>query len=487
VVNNQLRVSSAAREAGSSVAIVAGERRLTYTELNREVQVLANQISQLCNSESQPVAFVAHATIESLLLCYAILETAHPALPLNPRLLPTDHETLIEQAGAVELSFDSDNLRVTHQASFPNSPPTVLSPAALVATSGSTGRAKLVRLTSQALVVAAEASAERLLWLKNDAWLLSLSLCHIGGLSIVTRCLLARRPVVLGDPRGGPAELVRLVDSCGVTMISLVSTQLHRLLAGDYSLDGSKLRVLLLGGMHADPWLVGAARTRGIPVLTTYGMTETASQVATQQLSDLRSLIGPCHDVGPPLSRVELKLIDNEIVVRGPMLFDGYVGESAMESQTVNSPVDMGPKMRDGWFHTGDWGRLDQRGRLTVIGRSADRIVSSGENVAPAEVERVLEALPAIERACVFGIPDPVRGERVAAALIIREGYTLDPIDFEHEMSRRLASFKLPRALAIVPEFVLTATGKLDRPATAKMASTQLQSLSPSNAPLGSR
>jgi len=201
-MNDQLRVSCAAREAGSSLALVASERQLTYDELNREVQVLAVQISHLCSDESQPVAFVAHPTVESLLLCYALLETGRPALPLNPRLLPNDHETLIEQAGAVELSFDSDGLRVTRQASLTGSSLPTLSPAALVATSGSTGRAKLVRLSSQALVAAAEASAERLLWMKNDAWLLSLSLCHVGGLSIATRCLLARRPVVMGDPRG---------------------------------------------------------------------------------------------------------------------------------------------------------------------------------------------------------------------------------------------------------------------------------------------
>ena len=479
-----LRVTSATRESGQSLALVAGERHLTYADLEREVQVLAHQISQLSNNETQPVAFIAHATLESLLLFYALLEMGRPALPLNPRLLPSDHEALVEQAGAVELSFASGGPRVTRQASFTSLPHAGRPPAALVATSGSTGRAKLVSLSSQALVAAAAASAERLLWMKDDAWLLSLSLCHIGGLSIATRCMLARRPVVMGEPRGGPAELVRLVQLHGVTMISLVSTQLHRLLGGDYSLGGSKLRVLLLGGMHADPWLVAAARTRGIPVLTTYGMTETASQVATQQLCDLRSLIGPCHDVGPPLSRVEVKLLDDEITVRGPMLFDGYVSDAASwgpqaAPESVRGPLSVDPTMRDGWFHTGDWGRIDQRGRLTVIGRSLDRIVTSGENVAPAEVERVLEALPAIERACVFGIPDPVRGEQVAAALIIRDGYTLDPADFEYEIGRRLASFKRPRTLAIVPEFVATATGKLDRLMTARMASNQLQTLSP--------
>jgi O-succinylbenzoic acid--CoA ligase len=241
---------------------------------------------------------------------------------------------------------------------------------------------------------------------------------------------------------------------------------------------------MLLGGMHADPWLVGAARASGIPVLTTYGMTEAASQIATQQLGDLRSLIGPCHDVGPPLAGVDIKLLHDEILVRGPMLFDGYVGDAGAWGvvdgpESIHGPASVGPTLRDGWFHTGDWGRLDKRGRLTVIGRSADRIVTSGENVAPAEVERVLEALPAIERACVFAIPDPLRGEQVAAAVILREGYTLDAAEFEREVSRRLASFKRPRTLAIVSEFVMTATGKLDRPATARMATGNLESLAP--------
>ncbi len=238
--------------------------------------------------------------------------------------------------------------------------------------------------------------------------------------------------------------------------------------------------------MHADPWLVGAARTSRIPVLTTYGTTETASQVATQLLSDMRSLIGPYHDVGPPLLNVEVKLVGEEIVVRGPMLFDGYVSDAASSTSqsaplSVHGPASVGPTLRDGWFHTGDWGRIDKNGRLTVLGRFSDRIVTSGENVAPAEVERVLEALPAIERACVFGIPDAIRGEQVAAALILREGFTLDPADFESQLTQRLASFKRPRALTIMSEFVITPTVKLDRAATARTAMGQLQSLPPHN------
>jgi o-succinylbenzoate---CoA ligase len=479
-----LSVSAAARDAGDGPAIIAGSQQLTYEELSQQALQLAVKISRINANHAQPVAFVAHPTLDSLLLLFALLEMGRTALPLNPRLLGSDHEALVEQAGAVEMSLSSDVLTVTRQAGFTGYTHELRPPAVLVATSGSTGRPKLVRLSERALIAAAESSAERLLWSKDDRWLLSLSLCHIGGLSIATRCLMARVPVVLGDPRGGPAELVRLVHAHDVTMVSLVSTQLHRLLAGEHDLKGSKLRVMLLGGMLSDPWLVGAARVRGIPVLTTYGMTEAASQIATQLRSDLRSLIGPCHDVGPPLANVEVKLLGDEIAVRGPMLFDGYVTASASDASlwgpaSVHGPASAGPKLYDGWFQTGDWGRIDKNGRITVIGRSSDRIVTSGENVAPAEVERVLEMLPAIERACVFGIPDPIRGEQVAAAVVLREGHSFDPGDFEFQITQRLASFKRPWTLAIVPEFIMTATGKLDRPATSRMAMGRLQSVAP--------
>lgn len=477
-----LRVTSAAREAPRDLAIIAGEQALSFDELAARVGHLCEAVSLLCPDSEQPVAFVAHPSLESLLLSYALLELGRPLLPLNPRLLASDHEFLVEHAGAREVAFGSGGLNVVRVASR-RAQLSGRKPAVLMATSGSTGRAKLVQLSSDALVAAATTSAERLLWMKDDRWLLSLSLCHIGGLSIVTRCLLARKPVVLGEPRVGPAELTELIRRQGVTMVSLVSTQLHRLLAEERSLQGTKLRVMLLGGMHADPWLVAAARTNALPVLTTYGMTETASQIATQHLSDLRSLIGPCHDVGTPLSGVELRLVGDEIVVRGPMLFDGYVAEDATPAPggpppSVHAPASVVRGMRSDWFHTGDWGHLDSRGRLTVIGRSSDRIVTSGENVAPAEVERVLEALPAVERACVFGVPDPIRDEVVAVALVIRAGFEFDIADFEYQVRQRLAPFKRPRSVAVVSEFATTPTGKLDRRGTAQRATPKLQEVS---------
>ena len=479
-----LSVSAAAQEAGDRLAVVDGETRLTYAEFSRLVLQLAVKINRTCPNSAQPVAFVAYPVLDSLTLLCALLELGRPALPLNPRLLPIDHQVLVEQAHAVEVAFDSETLTVKRDAGPGLFPADWRTPAILIATSGATGRPKLVRLSERALIAAADASAERLLWMEHDRWLLSLSLCHIGGLSIATRCMLARAPVVMCNPRGGPAEIVKIIHDSQVTMLSLVSTQLHRILAGDHELRGSKLRIVLMGAMHADPWLVGAARIQKIPVLTTYGMAETASQVATQLRTDLKSLIGPCHDVGPPLSKLEVKIVEEEIVVRGDVLFDGYTspviaGSSQSGPVSVHGPASTGPLLRDGWFHTGDWGRIDKRGRLTVLGRASDRITTSGETVVPAEVERVLELLPSIERACVFGVPDAMRGESVAAAIILRQGYGFDPVHFQNQIIGQLAAFKLPVAIAEVSEFVMTATGKLDRRLTARACSARLQVLAP--------
>jgi o-succinylbenzoate---CoA ligase len=466
-----LSVSQAARDAGHQTAVLVGGQSIDFEGLWRRVLPLADKLGRLVPS-SQPVAFVAHPTLDSLLLLYALLELGHGALPLNPRLLPSDHRSMIEQAGAFEVSIDSSGVAAvpgSNAAGFDLRPAAVL-----IATSGTTGRAKLVKLSQRALLAAAEASADRLGWFKSDRWLLSLSLCHVGGLSIATRCLIARQPVVLGVPRGDPDELMRLIQSYDVTLVSLVPTQLHRVMDADKTLSGSKLRVVLLGGMQADPWIVAAARLRGVPVLTTYGMTEMASQIATQLPDDLRTLVGPCHDVGPALSQVEVKILNDEILVRGPMLFDGYAGEP-VEVDSMRGLSITGIATHDGWFRTGDWGRLDANGRLTVVGRAADRIVTAGENVAPAEVERVLEALPAIERACVFGVPEAVKGEQVAAAVILRAGFHLDLEAFESQIAEHLAPFKRPRAWAALSEFAVTPTGKLDRAATARSASSQLQ------------
>jgi O-succinylbenzoic acid--CoA ligase len=461
-----LRVSEATGVSEHRLAVVAGEQQLTFGDLHRRVQSLAEQVSLLAGDPALPLAFAATPGLDSLLLLYALLETKRTALPVCPSLRVREKAALIEQAGAIELALELGGLRVAKPARGVKCKATGEPPAVLVATSGTTGQPKLVRLSRSALVAAADASSGRLGWEQDDRWLLSLSLAHVGGLSIVTRCLVARRPVVLDEPSRTRDGMTRFFQQPGITLASLVPTQLRHLIDAGFDPKLTRLRCVLLGGMRAEPELVARARSCGWPVLMTYGTTETASQIATQLPQDLGSCPGPCDDVGPPLQGVELSLVGEQIAVRGPMLFDGYAGDTGAG--------DPSGRNADGWFLTGDCGKLTQEGRLQVIGRAGDRIVTGGENVDPVEVELALLDLPWVQQACVFGLADEEWGELVAAAVVVSPGKTLDTTEFVEHVTRALAPFKRPRRLATVAELPLTPAGKLDRAATARAAAGRL-------------
>lgn len=200
-----------------------------------------------------------------------------------------------------------------------------------------------------------------------------------------------------------------------------------------------------MGGAAASEATLERARERGLPVLPTYGMTETCSQICTRAAD-----VGLRHSgVGRPLAGVELAIVQGEIQVRGPMLFSGYWGQSR--------PHDPGS-----WFPTGDLGRLDADGCLHVLGRLADLIITGGENVDPLEVEQALEPSVAPRRLCVFGREDARWGEQVAIAI---EG-SYDPALLEgiaRTSKERLASFKRPRLVTFVECLPELSSGKVLR------------------------
>jgi O-succinylbenzoic acid--CoA ligase len=227
------------------------------------------------------------------------------------------------------------------------------------------------------------------------------------------------------------AVLAELMDPTRrITMVSLVPTMLARLL--DAGLERPPtLRWALLGGGPIAAALISRAKAAGVPVAPTYGMTETCSQIAT---------------FGWPLLGAEIRLqgAEREILARGPM-------------------VSAGALAGDGWLHTGDLGRFDERGRLEIVGRKAETIISGGENVAPAEVEAVLLAHPAVGDAAVFARPDPQWGEEVVAALVLRDGLTVTGEDLRAFCRARLAAFKVPKRFELRERLPRSESGKLLR------------------------
>jgi O-succinylbenzoic acid--CoA ligase len=211
---------------------------------------------------------------------------------------------------------------------------------------------------------------------------------------------------------------------------------------------------LLVGGAAAPPLLLAQAAARRLPIVVTYGCTETCSQiVATAYAHRYESA---AWTAGRPLPTAQIRVDDGRILVRGPMLMAGYLGEP--------------PLAPDAWFDTGDIGELDAGGALQVHARRADLIVSGGENVYPAEVEAALESCPGIRTAAVFGIDDPVWGQVVAALLVTEPGAagTVE-LSLREHLARRLAPHKRPRRIAFVPALPLTPAGKLDRAALPRL------------------
>jgi O-succinylbenzoic acid--CoA ligase len=286
--------------------------------------------------------------------------------------------------------------------------------AIVVHTSGTTGDPKPVELTYGNWLWSALGSAAALGHPPDERWVCALPLSHVGGLSILLRSAIAATTVLLHE-RWSTEEVLADVQERGATLVSVVPTTLRRLLDAGLERPPS-LRWALLGGAPLPPSLVARAEAAGVPVAPTYGLTEACSQVTT---------------LGAPLfcTRVELGA-DGEILVSGPTAAPGATAA-------------------DGRLHTGDLGALDADGLLTITGRKADTIVTGGENVAPAEVEAVLEAHPAVAEAAVLGRDDQEWGEAVVAMVVLRPGAGASAEELRAHAAASLAPYKVPKVIAL--------------------------------------
>ena len=308
-------------------------------------------------------------------------------------------------------------------------------PATILFTSGTTGAPKAARLVLANHLASARAAIEILGIEKNSRFLCAMPMFHAGGLAIVLRCELAGATLLLHERFDAQAVARELHDG-NATHVSLVASTLARVL--DVCADfPPSVQAVLVGGGPVSPALLEKARRAGLPVLQTYGLTETASMATCERPGDADGTTA-----GPPIPGMELR-IGAEIELRGPAVMRGYLGAP---------PVD-------GWFATGDLGELDGRGRLIVHARRTDLIVSGGENVYPAEVEAALLAHPLVREATVLPAAD-ARWGQVGVAYVSTDAAESDLRAFLRE---RIAKFKVPARFVVVPALPRTAAGKVDR------------------------
>lgn len=464
-------------------------QRWSFRELAERSADTARRLARLGVGPGDRVAVLLQNGPAFVFLVHAAARLGAVLVPLNTRLAPPELAWQLEDAGVALLVYDAANaaraveaasgvpglrLVVTGPAGGEGGDATPLetvpprdiglrdlvelqAPHTIIYTAGTTGRPKGALLTYGNHWWSAVGSALNLGIHADDRWLCCLPLFHVGGLSILWRSVIYGTGVVLHS-RFDPAAVNEALDAQGVTIVSAVSTMLAEMLAA----RGARpypptLRCVLLGGGPAPPALLEACRALGVPVVTSYGLTETASQAATLAPEDGSRMPGAA---GKPLFPTEIRVVRGdlpaapgevgEIQVRGPTVSPGY----------VNSPAPGAP---GGWLTTGDVGYLDGEGYLYVVDRRDDLIVSGGENVYPAEVEAVLVALEGVADAGVVGIPDARWGQVPMAWVVPRPGAALDEATVLAHCRRHLGGYKVPVRVRFAGALPRNAMGKLLR------------------------
>ncbi len=421
-----LSISRAAAEYPRRLAIRSAEDGdLTFGRLNGLVQ---ERLSRFAASPS-PVPLVAQPNLDSLLSIYALLELGKPMLILHPQLTEVERHRILDFAGGIRERLPEDT-------------------AVIIFTSGTTGTPKPTLLSRKALIASALSSARNIPLTSEDVWQLTISPARVGGLSIVTRSLIARSALSFA-PAFRAKAIVDSWERDEVTLSSIVPTMLMQILEEcPQWRPAPKMRALLVGGAPTSLKLKEQAASRGVPLIMTYGMTEAASNVVSTPY-ELRNRV--TVGSGKANDGAFLEVRENgRLWIKGPMLLTGYWGRKSV--------------LKDGWFDTGDIGSIDKDGFVSVKGRQSDVILSGGDNVYPSEVEEALESLPAVKEALALALPDEMWGAIVTTLLVAKDpGHLPDAKELADGLKPILAKYKFPRRYAWVDSIPRTSGGKPDR------------------------
>jgi O-succinylbenzoic acid--CoA ligase len=419
-------------------ALVADGSEVTYAELEAEATWVARRLAAHGVRRGSTAAMTMHPRREQVVLVHALMKTGAVLLPLSPRLSAEERaEVIAAEEPAVDLD-DAGELTQT-EADLPLLGEHDMDDLACkVMTSGSTGTPDRVGLTYGNFLWSGVASAFNIGVEPEDRWLCCLPLSHISGLGIVMRSVIYGTAAVVHD--GFDVDRVgEALERDRITVVSLVTTMLTRLLEAGADLSGP--RAILIGGGPVPEAALEEAIGRGATVVQTYGLTEACSQVTTLAPADAKRKLG---SAGRPLLTTHLRIQDGEILVQGPTVAPGRADA-------------------DGWLHTGDLGRIDEEGFLYVEDRLDDLIVSGGENVMPAEVEKVLLRHPQVADAAVVGREDPEWQQAVTAIVVLADGAETTPDELRRHCAELLAGFKVPKRVELAAALPRTPSGKLMR------------------------
>ena len=420
------------------VALIADGAEVSYAELEAESTWVARRLAAQGVRRDSTVALTMHPGREEVVLVHALMKLGAILLPLGPKMTAEERaavlaaeEPALDLADPGELTQTEADLPLLGEHDMDDL-------AAKVLTSGSTGRPHPVGLTYGNFLWSAVGSGFNIGVQPEDRWLCCMPLSHVAGLGIVMRSAIYGTTAVLHDGFDVDRVAAALAED-RISVISVVATMLTRLLEAGADLSGP--RAILVGGGPVPEEPLEEAIGRGATVVQTYGLTEACSQVTTLAPGEARRKLG---SAGRPLLTTHLRIQDGEILVQGPTVAPGHADA-------------------DGWLHTGDLGRIDEDGFLYVEDRIDDMIVSGGENIVPAEVEKVLLRHPEVADAAVVGREDPEWQQAVTAVVVLEEGSGASPDDLRRHCAESLAGFKVPKRVELAAALPRTPSGKLMR------------------------
>jgi fatty-acyl-CoA synthase len=476
-------------------AVVDGERRFTYEELNGRVNRLSKVLRGLGLKSGDRLSILSVNCVEYVETIMAAAKLGLMLVPLNWRLTTTELAFILKDSGAKGLLFhpdlrdaanslkaesgiqealvfgteEMDGARAcdpllgdqTDSEPVPDNPPNLDTPHIIMYTAGTTGQPKGAVLTQGAGFWNAVNLTVDMGFTAEDRNLAVLPMFHIGGIGLFTLPMLYMGGTVIIQQTFEPAQTLELLKSEKITLFfGVAAIFLFLIQHPDFKRKAfEKVRVVMSGGAPLPVSLVQQYFDQGITLQQGFGMSEAAPSIATLEK---KLALQKAGSIGKALMHVQARVVDDdmkdmpadqvgELVIQGPNLLKEY----------WNRPEATAEAFSGGWFHTGDLARMDRDGDLYIVERKKDMFISGGENVYPAEVEDAIYQMPQISEVAVIGIKDKKWGEVGRAVVVLKEGEDLSQEQVIDHLKGRLAKYKIPKAVVFTDALPRNAAGKV--------------------------